>query len=146
MCVLSFTTVPTAVFFPVLSPTARSVLFPPLLSCASRFLSVRPMPFLAVASTSRIMFDTYYLPGHSLVYFCNFVYSSFLFVCFGCNEQVEVEIMERMADEWQAIEAKNARHDTSHKLHREKPMFCMDRCVTGGLYQCTSMPGYFAIP
>lgn len=45
--------------------------------------------------------------------------------------------MERMADEWQAIEAKNARHDTSHKLHREKPMFCMDRCVTCGLYQYT---------
>lgn len=44
-------------------------------------------------------------------------------------EQVEVEIMERMADEWQSIEARNARHDTSHKLHREKPMFCMDRCV-----------------
>ena len=37
--------------------------------------------------------------------------------------------MERMADEWQLIEARNARHDTSHKLHREKPMFCMDRCV-----------------
>lgn len=35
--------------------------------------------------------------------------------------------MEKMADEWQAIEARNARHDTSHKLHREKPMFCMDR-------------------
>lgn len=37
--------------------------------------------------------------------------------------------MERMAEAWQSIEAKNARHDTSHKLNREKPMFCMDRCV-----------------
>ncbi|CAM9882875.1 unnamed protein product, partial [Ectocarpus sp. 13 AM-2016] len=42
------------------------------------------------------------------------------------EDDVEVEIMERMAEAWQAIEAKNARHDTSHKLHREKPMFCMD--------------------
>lgn len=47
----------------------------------------------------------------------------------ACREKVEVEIMERMAEAWQAIEAKNARHDTSHKLHREKPMFCMDRFV-----------------
>lgn len=36
--------------------------------------------------------------------------------------------MERMAEAWQEIESKNARHDTSHKLNREKPMFCMDRC------------------
>lgn len=42
--------------------------------------------------------------------------------------KVEVEIMERMAEAWQEIESKNARHDTSHKLNREKPMFCMDRC------------------
>eukprot|EP00752_Nemacystus_decipiens_P003153 g2920.t1 len=42
------------------------------------------------------------------------------------DEDVEVVIMERMADAWQSIEAKNSRHDTSHKLHREKPMFCMD--------------------
>lgn len=35
--------------------------------------------------------------------------------------------MERMAEAWQVIESKNARHDTSHKLNREKPMFCMDR-------------------
>lgn len=43
------------------------------------------------------------------------------------SRKVEVLIMERMADAWQSIEAKNSRHDTSHKLHREKPMFCMDR-------------------
>ncbi|CAM9329686.1 unnamed protein product, partial [Hapterophycus canaliculatus] len=42
------------------------------------------------------------------------------------QEDVEVEILERMADAWQDIEAKNSRHDTSHKLQREKPMFCMD--------------------
>lgn len=42
--------------------------------------------------------------------------------------KVEVEIMERMAEAWKSIEARNARHDTSHKVHREKPMFCMDRC------------------
>lgn len=52
----------------------------------------------------------------------------------SCNlafvfRQVEVEIMERMAEAWQSIEAKNARHETSHKLNREKPMFCMDRCT-----------------
>lgn len=41
--------------------------------------------------------------------------------------KAEVVIMERMADAWQSIEAKNSRHDTSHKMHREKPMFCMDR-------------------
>lgn len=41
--------------------------------------------------------------------------------------QVEVEIMERMAEAWQAIEAQNARHEAVHKVHREKPMFCMDR-------------------
>lgn len=35
--------------------------------------------------------------------------------------------MERMAEAWQTIEAKNARHDTAQKLNREKPMFCMDR-------------------
>lgn len=52
---------------------------------------------------------------------CNFVFCLF--------RQVEVEIMERMAEAWQSIEAKNARHETSHKLNREKPMFCMDRCA-----------------
>lgn len=41
---------------------------------------------------------------------------------------MEVEVMERMADAWKMIEARNARHDTSQKVHREKPMFCMDRC------------------
>ncbi|CAM9428951.1 unnamed protein product, partial [Choristocarpus tenellus] len=42
------------------------------------------------------------------------------------DEEMEVEIMERIANAWQAIESKNARHETSHKQNRDKPMFCMD--------------------
>lgn len=59
---------------------------------------------------------------------CNFS-CHFCCCCIFCCCQVEVEIMERMAEAWQAIEATNSRHDTSHKLNREKPMFCMDRCA-----------------
>lgn len=42
--------------------------------------------------------------------------------------QLEVEIMEQMAEAWKAIEAQNARHE-SQKPNKEKPVFCMDRCA-----------------
>lgn len=71
---------------------------------------------------------------HTFIFCFRFPHRVFLRLWFipwmyvhACVRKVEVVIMERMAEAWQSIEAKNSRHDTSHKLHREKPMFCMDR-------------------